>query len=88
MADTPKDIKVNPNTVVGSNLSQLVGVTVTDIDVTLEFVYLNPRNPQEGSVVSRITLPKNVAFDLANTISLTIKKHDLKKQEKKDHENN
>ncbi|MCR4276957.1 MAG: hypothetical protein NUV87_02405 [Candidatus Roizmanbacteria bacterium] len=88
MIDTPKDIKVNPNTVVGSNLSQLVGVTVTDIDVTLEFVYLNPRNPQEGSVVSRITLPKNVAFDLANTINLTIKKHDLKKQGKKDHENN
>ncbi len=78
MTDIPKEIKVNPNTIAGSVFSQLVGVTVTDNDVTLEFVYLNPRNPEEGSVVSRVTLPKNVAADLSNTISLIIKKHDSK----------
>lgn len=82
MTDIPKEIKVNPNTIVGSVLSQLVGVTVTDNDVTLEFVYLNPRNPQEGSVVSRVTLPKTVAADLSNTISLIIKKHDSKASSK------
>ena len=82
MADKPKEIKVNPNTIIGSAVSQLVGVTVTNIDVTLEFVYLNPRNQQEGNVISRITLPKNVATDLANTINVTIKKHDTKSPEK------
>ena len=78
-----KEIKVNPNAIIGTNYSQLVGVTVTDIDATLEFVYVNPRNKKEGVVVSRVTLPKDVALDLSKTINLTIQSHDKKKSTKK-----
>jgi|GEM_PF-2564792 len=39
-----KDLVVNSNSILGTTYSQLVGVTVTDIDVTLEFVFINPRN--------------------------------------------
>lgn len=74
--DKLKQIKINPNTVVGTVYSQIASVTVTDIDVTIEFAYINPRNPEEGIIVSRVTMPKNIASDLANVISLTIKKHD------------
>lgn len=78
MTGQVKEIKVNPNTIVGTVYSQLVGVVVTDLDVTLEFVYINPRNSVEGHVVSRVTLPKQIAQDLANTISKTIQTHDQK----------
>ncbi|NTU47074.1 DUF3467 domain-containing protein [Candidatus Roizmanbacteria bacterium] len=73
-----QEIKVNPNSVIGTSYSQLASVTVTDVDVTLEFVYINPRNQLEGAVVSRVTLPKSVASDLANTIKLTLENHDSK----------
>ncbi|MFA4920413.1 MAG: hypothetical protein WC581_14400 [Thermodesulfovibrionales bacterium] len=78
MVDLPKELKVNPNTVVGTTYSQLAGVIVTDTDITLEFVYINPRVPTEGVVVSRVTLPKKIGLNLANTINLTVKKHDEK----------
>lgn len=82
MAKKIKEIKVNPNSVIGTTYSQLVGVTATDYDATLEFVYINPRQKEEGVVVSRVTLPKSVALDLANTINLTIQSHDKKSSQK------
>ena len=51
--NSPQKTVVNVNTYVGSVYSQLVGVTVTDIDVTLEFVFINPRDNTKGQVVSR-----------------------------------
>jgi hypothetical protein len=81
--DKIREIKVNPNTIIGTTYSQIVGITVSDNDVTLEFVYINPRQKDEGAVVSRVTLPKNVALDLSKTINLTIQSHD-----KKDSKNN
>lgn len=56
----------------GSQYSQVVGVTVTEIDTTLEFVYINPIIKNKGEVVSRITLPTSVAHSLAEKISSTI----------------
>ena len=49
-------------------------ITVTDTDLTLEFVYINTRSG-EGEVVSRITLPPKVAEDLATSIIKTKKAH-------------
>lgn len=77
-----KQININPNTIVGTVYSQLASVTVTDVDVTIEFAYINPRNPEEGVIVSRVTLPKNIASDLANTINFTVKQHDTKATKK------
>lgn len=70
-----KEINVAPGKVSGTVYTQLVSVSVTDIDVTLEFIYVNPRNPSQGELVSRVTLPKNVAQDLSKTINLTLQSH-------------
>ena len=80
-------INVNTGTIVGSVYSQIVGISVTDSDLTLEFVYVNPmRNAsgqQEGRVVSRVTLPINAALGLSNLINETVNKH-IKKRSKKE----
>lgn len=83
MTDKLKELKINPNTVVGTSYSQLVGVTVTDIDVTLEFVYINPRDNAEGVVVARVTLPTTVATALSEKINSTIQTHDKNKDNTK-----
>lgn len=76
-----QEIKVNANTFIGSKYAQVVSVTVTDIDITMEFVYLNPRN-KEGQIVSRITMPRPSGEELAKTILTTVKMHEAKKGEK------
>ena len=80
MAEKPQEIKINPNTVVGTTYSQLVGVSVTDFDITLEFVFINPRDKSFAQVVSRVTLPRKIGIDLANTILMTAKVHANKKK--------
>jgi hypothetical protein len=67
-------LNVKTGTYVGSTYSQVVGVTVTDTDVTLEFVYVNPRS-KEGEVVSRITMPMLAGEGLAKAINDTIAQH-------------
>ncbi|MFA5933120.1 MAG: DUF3467 domain-containing protein [Microgenomates group bacterium] len=78
-----KHVIVKSNTIVGTVYSQLVGVTITDIDLTLEFVYVNPRPNQEGTnegaVVARVTLPIEAAKGLSETIKDTLTKHFAKK---------
>lgn len=71
----PKGLTVNAGSFTGSKYSQLVGVTVTDDDITLEFVYINPRDNTKGEVVSRVTLPPAAGESLAETIKNTIAKH-------------
>lgn len=68
-------VNVNSGTYIGSTYSQIVGISVTDTDLTLEFVFVNPRNNKEGQVVSRVTLPVNAGLGLANAIQETINKH-------------
>jgi|GEM_PF-4784397 len=80
MADKPEEIKINPNTTVGSLYSQFVGITVTDTEVTLEFVYINPRTKNEGQVIARITLPRKTAESLSNAITTTVRTHENKKK--------
>ncbi len=77
-----KIIKVNASTYIGSTYAQIVGISVTDNDLTLEFVFVNPRNVEEGQVVSRVTLPINAGLGLANTIQETINQHIKKRSGK------
>jgi len=73
-------VTVNAGTFVGSVYSQIVGISVTDNDLTLEFVFVNPRNNREGQVVSRVTLPINAGLGLADVIQKTINEHIKKKR--------
>lgn len=79
----PQNINVNTATFIGSQYAQIVGVVVTDTEITLEFVYKNPRAEiKEAQVVSRITLPREAAFGLAETIFKTKQQHEAKKKGK------
>jgi hypothetical protein len=73
-------VKVNANTIIGSTYAQIVGVTVTDTEVTLEFVYINPQIKTQGQTVARITIPRQSAEGLAKIIPETIKQHENKKK--------
>lgn len=78
-----KQFIIKSNTVIGTVYSQFVSVTITDIDLTLEFVYINPRPNKEdalqGEVVARVTLPIEAAQDLSGVIKDTLTKHFNKK---------
>ena len=78
-SEDKQKIEVNPNTIIGSTYSQMVSVSVTDIDVTLEFVFINPRD-KRGQVVSRVTLPRPAGEQLAKAVFDTIKLHETKKK--------
>ncbi|OGK64406.1 hypothetical protein A2313_00785 [Candidatus Roizmanbacteria bacterium RIFOXYB2_FULL_41_10] len=83
MGETKKiteKVTINTGTIVGSQYSQLVGVSVTDVDITLEFVFINPRDRSIGQVVSRITLPIDVGMNLAKAIFETIEMRRHKKK--------
>lgn len=85
MADqpTPQEINVNVGSFKGSQYAQIVGVSVTDVDITLEFVYRHPNiSIKEAQVIARITMPKQAAIGLAETIYNTNKKHEEKKKGK------
>lgn len=80
----PQQLRVNLGTIMGSIYSQIVGVTVSDIDVTLEFVYKHPRGDvNEAQVVSRVTLPRSAGEELAKAIVDTIRLHEANKKEEK-----
>jgi len=79
-----KQVIVKSEKIVGSLYAQIVGVVVTDWDVTLEFVYVNPRpGTEEAQVISRITLPREAGEGLAKSIAEVIAEHDKKKGMKK-----
>lgn len=78
---TPINVTVKTGTTIGSTYAQIVGVVVTDTDITLEFAYFNPRpGNKEAQVVSRVTLPRVAGEGLANTIINTVKEHESKKK--------
>ena len=71
----PQEVEVNSNTVIGSQFAQVVGVSVSDTDVMLEFVFVNPQIKNHGQTVSRVTIPYKTAEDLSRIIIDTLKKH-------------
>ena len=74
---------INSGTVVGSTYSQAVNVTVTDIDVTIEFAFIFPNDPSKGQAVARVTMPKSTGIQLAELILTTDKIHEKRKGGKK-----
>lgn len=76
----PIETVVNTGTVIGSTYSQVARVTVTDIDVTLEFAYINPSDLTKGQVVARVTLPIAIGLSLARTILTTQNLHEKRKK--------
>lgn len=72
-------IAINTETILGTQYSQVASITISDLDITLDFVYVNPQT-KKGIVVSRVTMPKVSGEQLANLILQTIKQH-IKKQE-------
>lgn len=82
MADPKEEVTtvINTGTVVGSTYAQVVGVTVTDSDLTLEFAFIHPRDKTKGQVVARVTLPLPVGVDLAQTIINTVQLHTKRKK--------
>jgi hypothetical protein len=68
-----QNIMINTASVVGSTYSQLARVSITDIDITIEFAFVHPADPSNGQSVARITMPLLAGRDLAETI-LTLNK--------------
>ncbi|MDO8497777.1 MAG: hypothetical protein Q7S61_04495 [bacterium] len=86
MADENKSNQtvVNTNTHIGSSYAQVVGITVSDDStITLDFVFVHPREKTKGEIISRVTLPRKVGEELANLIQMTVKLHDKKKKGEK-----
>ncbi|OGD92556.1 hypothetical protein A2697_04695 [Candidatus Curtissbacteria bacterium RIFCSPHIGHO2_01_FULL_41_44] len=81
--EIPQKTIINASTIIGSAYSQLASVTVTNIDMTIEFIFINPRDPSSGQVVSRVTLPKKVGLKLAEVIVNTNKINEKRRSEKK-----
>ncbi len=76
-----QEIVIN-DSYIGSIYAQTAVVTVTDIDITINFVYVNPRDVRSAQVVSRITLPRPSGEELANIIQSVVKMHEENKKEK------
>mgnify|MGYP001617660289 FL=1 len=75
-----KEIKVDARGILGSQYAQLVSVTVTDYEITFEFVWVNPRDNSQGQLLSRITMPVDAGKKFAESILATIEKHATKKK--------
>lgn len=76
-------VPVNKNTFIGSTYAQIVGVSVTDVDITYEFVFIHPTD-LIGQVISRVTMPRATGTQLAKAIVETIKSHEDNKEKSKE----
>lgn len=70
----PEQLDVNHDTFLGTHYSQVVSVTVSDLDTTFEFVYVNPQT-KKGIVVSRVTMAAQAAEEFAKLILDTAGQH-------------
>ncbi len=75
-----KQVTVNAGIVIGSKYAQVASFSISDVDATFEFVYINPQTPTQGQSVARITTPRSTAENLAKVITETIKKHEDNKK--------
>lgn len=79
---TQQDVIINTGTVIGSTYAQVSRVTVSDIEITIEFAYIHPADPTQGQSVARITMPIIAAVSLGETIIATKKIHEKRKEGK------
>ena len=61
----PQAMDVDRTTIIGSEFAQFATVHATKTEVTFDFVFSHPGNYAEGQVVSRITMPRGQAGELA-----------------------
>lgn len=80
--ETVPPIEINTKTTIGTAYSQVASVTVSNIDITIEFAYVNPRN-KRGEVVARVTMPRIAGESLAKVIANTVEQHESLKKRKK-----
>lgn len=78
------NLVVNTGTVIGSTYSQTARVTISDIEVTIEFAYVHPADPSQGQSVARVTMPVVAGISLAETILQLSNLHKKRKEGKKD----
>lgn len=64
----------------GSKYSQSVNIHMTDIDMTIEFIYIDPFSKQH-EVISTITLPIEAAHQIADLIHTLLKERQTKTRE-------
>ncbi len=76
-------VSINTNTVIGSTYAQIARVTVTDIDITIEFAFVHPAEGTSGQSVARITMPLMAGVDLGQTILTLAKVSNNRKEGKK-----
>lgn len=74
-----ESVEVNANTFIGSQYAQSVSVTVDDLNITFEFIYINPRT-KKGHVISRITMPNAAAKEITSLITTLSISHDKQKK--------
>lgn len=79
-----QELIVNTSTIIGSTYAQIARVTVSNVEVTLEFAYVHPADITKGQSVARITMPIVAAHNLAETILRTEQIHQKRKEGKKD----
>lgn len=65
--------------VIGSLYSQKFNINVNELDMTMEFIYINPITKEE-EVVSRITLPVEAAHQLPALLTKLLSEQAEKKK--------
>jgi hypothetical protein len=78
----PQQLNINTGTMIGSIYSQVVGISVTDTETTLDFIYINPQIKGQGSVVARVTLPRKALERLSTLIPEVLRQHDEKRKKR------
>jgi hypothetical protein len=59
--DKPKEVHVSvPSNLRAATYANLINVNTTNDDVTLNFVYVNPQDTPQGTLVSRVVIPRSM----------------------------
>jgi hypothetical protein len=67
----------------GGIYSNTVSVTVTNNEVTINFIYVNPTDDPQGTLVSRVVISPEFADNLSTILKSTLEQHKKKAGEKK-----
>ena len=54
-----------PNSLRAGNYANFVNMSVTQSEVVLDFIFINPNDNPKGTLASRVVLPRDMAQQLA-----------------------
>ena len=75
-----KELRVNiPQQIQGGVFSNAARVNITAREVVIDFAFMEPNNPNQAILVSRIILTKEHTLDLKNVLERVLKDHEGKK---------